>query len=159
MKNPKLTPENDIDFIINPENENTKEISNRQLQFFRLTRASDTARKIKEQLISEAPSEAAALFLTTRPLNYFILNFVYKTNGITDFKKFHEWKHEGATVKKGEKAFPIWGQPIGKQKEEEAKNKGEDYKASEEENERYPICYVFSNLQVRPIERKEAAVC
>ena len=157
MKNIDLT-QNDIDIIINPENENTKEISNRQLQFNRLTRASDTARKIKEQLISEAPTQAAALFLNSRPLNYFILNFVYKTNGITDFKKFNEWKQAGATVKKGEKAFPIWGQPIGKQKEEEAKNKGEDYKASEEENERYPICYVFSNLQVRPIERKEA-VC
>ena len=80
------------DIIINPENENTKEISNRQLQFNRLTRASETARKIKEQLSSEAPTQAAALFLNSRPLNYFILNFVYKTNGITDFKKFNEWK-------------------------------------------------------------------
>ena len=157
MKNIDLT-QNDIDIIINPENENTKEISNRQLQFFRLTRASEAARKIKEQLIKEAPTQAAAIFLNSRPLNYFILNFVYKTNGITDFKKFNEWKQAGATVKKGEKAFPIWGQPIGKQKEEEAKNKGEEYEASVEENERYPICYVFSNLQVRPIERKEA-VC
>ena len=142
----------------NPETAENKEISNRQLQFFRLTRASEAARKIKEQLVKEAPTEAKALFLATRPLNYFILNFVYKTNGITDFKKFNEWKQEGATVKKGEKAYPIWGQPVGKQKEDEAKSKGENYTASEEENERYPLCYVFSNLQVRPIERKEA-VC
>jgi len=42
MKNIDLT-KNDIDIIINPENENTKEISNRQLQFNRLTRASETA--------------------------------------------------------------------------------------------------------------------
>ena len=157
MKNIDLT-QNVIDIIINPENENTKEISNRQLQFNRLTRASEAARKIKEQLISEAPTQAAALFLEARPLNYFILNFVYKTNGITIFKKFNEWKHEGATVKKGEKAYPIWGQPIGKQKAEEAKSKGETYTPTEEEIERYPLCYVFSNLQVRPIERKEA-VC
>jgi hypothetical protein len=158
MNNPEQNPKNDIDFIINPEAEETKELTNRQLQFFRLTKASEAARKIKEQLVKEAPTEAKALFLATRPLNYFILNFVYRTNGITDFKKFNEWKQEGATVKKGEKAYPIWGQPVGKQKEDEAKSKGENYTASEEENERYPLCYVFSNLQVRAIERKEA-VC
>ena len=36
MKNPDLTPKNEIDNIINPENENTKEISNRQLQLMTL---------------------------------------------------------------------------------------------------------------------------
>ena len=132
-------------------------ITNRQMQFFRLTRASEQARKIQEQLIEKATTPEAAVYYASRPLNYFILNYVFKTEGITEFKKFNEWKQEGATVKKGEKAFPIWGQPIGKQKEEEAKSKGENYKATEEENERYPICHVFSNLQVTTVERKGAA--
>ena len=148
MNNPEFNPETTAE---------NKEISNRQLQFYRLTKASEAARKIKEQLVSEAPTEAAALFLASRPLNYFILNFVYKTNGITEFKKFGEWKQQGATVKRGEKAYPIWGQPIGKQKEDEAQSKGENYKASQEENERYPLCYVFSNLQVRATAERGAA--
>ena len=132
--------------------------TNRQLQFNRLLEASETARKIKQHLIDEAQNEAAAIYYQSRPLNFFLLNFVFKTEGITDFKKFNEWKQEGASVKKGEKAFPIWGQPIGKQKEEEAKSKGENYQASADEYDLFPICYLFSNLQVKPIERKEA-VC
>jgi hypothetical protein len=156
MKNLELET-TDLDLGTNPETTEKKEITNRQAQFNRLLKASQAARKIQQRLIDEAPSQAAAIYYKTRPLNFFLLNFVFKTEGITDFKKFNEWKQQGATVKKGEKAFPIWGQPIGKQKDEEAKSKGENYQATEEEHERYPICYVFSNLQVRSIERKEAA--
>jgi len=145
-------------FGVNSHSTEESELSNRQIQYNRLTRASETARKIKEKLMEEAPSQAVLIYLNSRPLNFFILNYVYKTEGITVFKKFNEWKQEGASVKKGEKAFPIWGQPVGKQKEVEAKSKGENYEASPEEYELYPICYVFSNLQVKPIERKEA-VC
>jgi len=156
MKNLKPTTENSVSKTINPETAEKKEISNRQAQFERLVMASRQAREIQEQLIGEASSEEAALFYETRPLNYFILNFVFKTEGITNFRKFGEWKQAGATVKKGEKAFPIWGQPIGKQKEEEAQSKGENYRASEEENTRFPMCYVFSNLQVATKEERGA---
>jgi hypothetical protein len=143
--------------VTNPQTAEKKEITNRKRQFDRLLIASQQARKIQNKLIKEAPSQAAAAYLKARPLNFFLLNFVYKTEEITDFKKFNEWKQEGATVIKGAKAFPIWGQPIAKQKAEEAKSKGEDYEPTQEEIERFPICYVFSNLQVRPIERKAAA--
>jgi len=57
MKNTDLT-QNDIDIIINPENENTKEISNRKLQFNRLTRASEAARK-QPAIFSDVPKMAA----------------------------------------------------------------------------------------------------
>jgi hypothetical protein len=156
MKNLKpLTTEN---LGTNPETTEKKELSNRQIQFDRLIKASQQARELKEQLMKAAPNAQAALTIECKPLNFYLLHYVYKTNGITDFKKFNEWKQQGATVKKGEKAFPIWGQPVGKQKEEEAQSKGENYTASQEENERFPMCYVFSNLQVRAAERKEA-VC
>jgi len=146
MKNQETTPTTE-----------KKELSNRQKQFERLLEASHQARAIKTKMINEAPTKAIAAYYATLPLNYFLLNFVYKTEGITDFKKFGEWKQEGATVMKGAKAFPIWGQPVGAQKEEAAESKGEEYQATAEENRRFPICYVFSNLQVRATERKGAA--
>jgi len=144
----------------NTETQNV-EIKNRQMQFNRLLNASHEARQIKTVLIQKAPSQAMAAYYATLPLNHFLLNFVYKTEGITDFKKFGEWKQTGASVKKGEKAFPIWGQPVGAQKEERAEEKGETYQATDEENRRFPICYVFSNLQVRTaaVAAEGGAVC
>jgi len=134
-----------------------KEITNRQRQFDRLLEATSEARKIKTKSINEATSEAAAYYFATRPINFYLLNHVYKQEGITEFKKFNEWKNESATVIKGSKAYPIWGQPVGAQKEEEAEAKGEAYEATEEENRRFPMCYVFSNLQVRPITAERGA--
>ena len=128
--------------------ETTKERTNREEQFSRLLEASNKAKEIKEQLINNAKSENQALFFEIQTINYYLLNYIYKTDGITEFKKFKEWKQNKATVKKGAKAYPIWGQPVGRQKEEEAKSKGENYEANEEENRRFPMCYVFSNLQV-----------
>ena len=138
-------------------NTENKEVTNRELQFLRLLKASEEAREIKERMINDAPTENAAIHFSKLPINYYLLNFVYKAEGITEFKKFNEWKNESATVIKGSKAFPIWGQPVGAQKEEEAKSKGETYTATEEENRHFPICYVFSNLQVRPTAPERGA--
>ena len=126
-----------------------QEPTNRQQQFYRLVEATCKAREIQEQLIADATSTQKAIFFASRSVNFYLLNYVYKQEGVTEFKKFSEWKAVGATVKKGEKAYPIWGQPVGTQKEEEAQAKGEQYTASEEEKKHFPICYVFSNLQVR----------
>jgi hypothetical protein len=132
------------------------ELKNRQIQFNRLVEASHTAREIKLRMINEAPTENAALYYTLQPINFYLLNYVYNAKGITGFKKFNEWKQAGAIVKKGSKAFPIWGQPIGAQKEEAAESKGENYTATDEENTRFPMCYVFSNLQVATTEERGA---
>jgi len=127
--------------------ENT-EITNRQKQFDRLLQATSTARQIKTRMIEEAHSVAVAVYYASLPLNHFLTSYVYKAEGITDFKKFQEWKQAGASIIKGTKAYPIWGQPVGIQKEERAEEKGESYEATIEENKRFPMCYVFSNLQV-----------
>lgn len=67
---------------------------------------------------------------------------LYKQDGHTELKKFWDWKKEGKTIKKGEKALLLWGQPRNGQKHEE-NTEGED-----DEYKFFPICYVFSNLQV-----------
>ena len=67
---------------------------------------------------------------------------IYKSQGHEKLKKFWDWKREGKTILKGEHALLLWGQP------QKAKNK----KQEETENDEFdfwPICYVFSNLQVK----------
>jgi hypothetical protein len=132
--------------------ENTQDsLSNRKEQFQKLVEISAQAKEIKEGLINNAEEQgnnSLALFYSLQPLNYFIINYIYKKDGNTEFKKFREWKQDGAIIKKGAKAFPIWGQPVGTQKEKSAAEKGEEYNATAEEKTRYPICYVFSNQQI-----------
>jgi len=60
---------------------------------------------------------------------------------IEEFKTFFQWKEEGATVRKGEKAFLIWGQPRKGEQVPEGANEPEEYKY-------WPLCYLFSNTQV-----------
>ena len=153
MKNIDFTT-GEVTEIETPENteqqpqETKKELSNRDIQFQRLTEVSAAAREIKEVLVQNAKSLEHALYLESLPLNHYILNYVYKEEKITEFKKFNEWKSEGATVKKGVKAYPIWGQPIGAQKREKAEQEGIEYIPTDDEERRFPMCYVFSNLQV-----------
>ena len=125
-----------------------REFSNRDMQFQKLLQVSAQAKTIKTKLVQNAKSNDQALFYHSKPLNYFILNYVYASDEITEFKKFNEWKREGATVKKGEKAYPIWGQPVAQQKQDAAEQKGEQYDPTPDEERRFPMCYVFSNLQV-----------
>lgn len=125
-----------------------KELSNREKQHQRLLEATATAKSIKASFVNNAKSLEELFYYNHLPLNYYILNHVYKSDGITEFKKFGEWKNENATIRKGAKAYPIWGQPIAKQKQEEAEKKGEEYEPSMEEMRHFPMCYVFSNLQV-----------
>ena len=65
---------------------------------------------------------------------------------IKEFKTFHQWKEEGATVRKGEKAFLIWGQPRRGEQVPEGSNEPEEYKY-------WPICYLFANTQVITAEQ------
>lgn len=72
---------------------------------------------------------------------------MYDTEGAEEFNTFKQWKEQGATIKKGSKAFLVWGQPIGKQRAQEAQQKGQE--APEEDEYRFfPICYLFSDKQV-----------
>ncbi|MDL2312982.1 ssDNA-binding domain-containing protein [Bacteroidales bacterium OttesenSCG-928-B11] len=128
--------------------EEKKEPTNREAQFQRLVTASAAARELRELMTQNATTAEQAIFYQSQPLNYYILKYIYKEEGISGFKKFNDWKKEGATIKKGAKAYPIWGQPVARQKEEEAERKGGEYEPNAEDERRFPMCYVFSNLQV-----------
>ena len=66
---------------------------------------------------------------------------------IQEFKTFWQWKADGATVRKGEKAFLIWGQPRQVSQVPEGSTEPEEFKY-------WPICYLFANTQVYQPEAK-----
>lgn len=78
-----------------------------------------------------------------RRINHIIIEDFYSDEGHQDFMLFREWKKQGFKVKKGSKAFVVWGR------------KRKATKASDEENEEtnykfFPLAYLFSNQQVEP---------
>lgn len=60
---------------------------------------------------------------------------------IEEFKTFNQWKQEGATVRKGEKAFLVWGQPRRAEQVPDGADEPEEYKY-------WPLCYLFADTQV-----------
>ena len=81
-------------------------------------------------------------------INEALLATYYRNEQNTEFKHYGEWKEEGFQVRKGEKAFLLWGHP---QKTEQ--EKGDDEKEQDEDRSFFPIAHLFSNSQVSPIER------
>lgn len=72
--------------------------------------------------------------------------YIEENPNIEEFKTFHQWKEEGATVRKGEKAYLIWGQPRQIEQVPEGSTEPEEFKY-------WPICYLFSNTQVITAEQ------
>jgi hypothetical protein len=63
----------------------------------------------------------------------------------TTFNTFKGWRKEGKQVKKGEKAFFIWGRPRNIDKKEPVKEGEKD------EFEFFPLAYLFSSEQVQNV--------
>jgi hypothetical protein len=66
-----------------------------------------------------------------------------------EYNTFHQWKEKGCTIIKGVHAFCVWGQPKNVKQTPEGATEEEEY-------EYWPICYLFSDLQVINLEQKEA---
>lgn len=66
-----------------------------------------------------------------------------------EYNTFHQWKDKGCTVLKGVHAFCVWGQPRTASQTPEGSAEPEEYKY-------WPICYLFSDLQVTSPEIREA---
>ncbi|WP_417237197.1 MULTISPECIES: hypothetical protein [Flavobacteriaceae] len=72
------------------------------------------------------------------------------TNDIhNEFHNFWEWKKLGFKVKKGERAFFVWG------KKRKVTEKAENSNEEDKEFKFYPIAYLFSNAQVEPLKKAE----
>ena len=82
----------------------------------------------------------------------FLLREWYAADGHKELKTFEQWKEAGYFVRKGEKALLLWGHPKpSKQALTTATEKGKP--EDDAENDFYPIAYVFSNMQVKQINK------
>ncbi len=84
-------------------------------------------------------------------MNEAILATFYQNEHNTEFRSFLNWSQNGYQIKKGEKAFLLWGKP----KEHHVVNK-DDPEKEDTDYSFYPIAKVFSNNQV--VTRDKTAV-
>jgi len=77
-------------------------------------------------------------------VNEAIVDGIYKEQDptIEEFKTFGQWKAEGRKIIKGSKAFLVWGSPRKTEQTPDDSNEPKEYKY-------WPLCYLFSNLQVQ----------
>lgn len=80
-----------------------------------------------------------------------LLRYYYESRGYKELKTFKQWKEEGFSVKKGEKAILLWAQPVASNQSKEAAT--EVGKTEEEAKEDYfPVCHVFASCQVQQMK-------
>ena len=67
---------------------------------------------------------------------------MYRNTMYNEFLTFKGWKEKGFKVKKGEKAFLVWGKKRKKEVEENEEAKEFSF---------FPLAFIFSNAQVEQI--------
>ena len=72
-----------------------------------------------------------------------LLREFYAGSGHTELKTFEQWKEQGFSVRKGEKALLLLGKPKARQTEEQTEDGSE-----ESTTEFYPLAFMFSMQQV-----------
>lgn len=107
-------------------------------------------RKVRESQASKAKTQSEAMYWMSRTLNSFIVDHYKSLIGNGEFSTFNQWKEKNRTIKKGEKGFPIWGQPLGHRPEEIEKS-GEP---NDDDFKYYPLCYLFHESQTVPMEER-----
>lgn len=90
-------------------------------------------------------------------VNDLLMIYAYNPLNKLIFKSFKAWQHDGMQVKKGSKAFLLWGEPV-KSEKGEAQTEPPQAKATGDKPEKYakffPLAFVFSSEQVEPIKIK-----
>jgi hypothetical protein len=89
-------------------------------------------------------------------INEAIIETVYRKDGHEEFNTLPEWNKRGFRVIKGSRAFVVWGRP--KKVQEAEQNQTEEEPEEGEDNGKiWPLCYLFSNLQVETTQEKRRA--
>lgn len=86
-----------------------------------------------------------------------LLRFYYACKGFKNLKTFSEWKKDGFSVKKGEKALLVWGSPVSfnKKKEDETAKGAEQEEEKKKDDDYFPLCYLFAECQVHKITKSQ----
>jgi hypothetical protein len=115
------------------------------------------AHKEKRNLLIQLSAQAKEIQLLEietgeddRNINSILIDDFYTDSKNQTFNTFHEWLNQGFKVKKGEKAFLVWGR---KRKNNQDQENKEPKTEAEKVFSFYPLCYLFSNAQVEPIKK------
>ncbi len=115
-------------------------------------------RKILNTLTNAAKKMAEVEGIYYQTINDLLINYVYDPDQTHTFKSFKSWKAEGYTVKKGEHAYLLWGQPLKNQKKEnESEQNKEENKDDLKYKDFFPLAFVFRDDQVFKPENKTQA--
>ena len=72
------------------------------------------------------------------------LKNIYAQSGHLELKTLKQWNTEGKNIRKGSHALCLWGAPKQAERVQQEDSESED----NDTLNFYPICFVFSNLQV-----------
>jgi hypothetical protein len=106
-----------------------------------LSRKAKLLREIKAE---RAKTDKEAEYWATRTVNDMLFMILYNPKNEREFNTFDQWRKTGKRVKKGEKAVFIWGMP----RKATAKVETKTEQTLEEIYKFWPICFLFSDLQV-----------
>ena len=115
-----------------------------------LIKLSVKAKMYRKEKADEAQTVEEAMMWASMRINDIIALWYREQTGAKEFKTFQQWHNEGYFVKRGEKAFVLWG------RKREVKDVGKK-EAAESENidyEFFPIAYLFSDKQIQKAERE-----
>ena len=101
--------------------------------------------ELKENLLHECKNDKEIQQINALTVNEIIIENFYKNKNNQIFKTYRQWQEEGKQVKKGEKAFLVWGKPRNINPEDEQESE------EDEKETFYPVSYLFSNNQVRTL--------
>ena len=71
---------------------------------------------------------------------------LYNKQGHIEINSFKKWIEKGYSVKRGEKALLLWGEP------RKAQNQEKQTDSEKDEFSFFPLAYVFSDKQVEPLK-------
>jgi hypothetical protein len=83
-------------------------------------------------------------------INSAILEVFYKKDGHQEFNTLKQWNKLGYRVIKGSTSFTVWGAPVAKSKDTPPATNTDSPSTEEQKEDFWPMCYLFSNLQVKP---------
>lgn len=109
-------------------------------------------KKLSLIALSKQAKEIQEMEDEPRNINSILIDDFYTNSDNKEFFTFHEWIKKGHTVKKGEKAFLVWGR---KRKSNQDQPTAEPKTEEEKQFSFYPLCYLFSNAQVQKLDAKE----
>jgi len=116
---------------------------------------SNDAKALKERMIQESQDVNDQFWWASQSVNSILLKYFHKVPADLELGTFHQWKAKGCMIKKGEKALVIWGQPLGAQRAEKAKAKGEPEPDEDGAGDYFPMCFLFTANQVLTPEQLE----